>query len=119
MVKRYENHGDPRLPLGLFVHESDYEALAARLAEAERDAARYRWLKTERGAAAHEWWIGLPDDEQDAFIDERLAVSAEPVQCRCCKGTGTIIGGGTRELGYERIECDACEGTGTTVNSAP
>jgi hypothetical protein len=48
----------------------------ARLADAERDAARYRWLKTERGAGAYEWWVGLPDDEQDAFIDERITVSA-------------------------------------------
>lgn len=29
MVKRYENYGDPRLPTGLYVHESDYDALLA------------------------------------------------------------------------------------------
>ncbi len=49
MVKRYENHGDPRLPLGLFVHESDYESLAARLAEAERRRERIRGVAAEPG----------------------------------------------------------------------
>ena len=29
---------------------AEIERLRARLAEAERDAARYRWLRTERGA---------------------------------------------------------------------
>jgi hypothetical protein len=32
-IKRFENHGDPRLPTGLYVHESDYDDLARQLAE--------------------------------------------------------------------------------------
>lgn len=34
------------------VRASDYDALAARLAEAERDAARYRWLTEDHADKA-------------------------------------------------------------------
>lgn len=54
-------------------YESEYDALAARLAEAERDAARYRWL---RDVSEDDSVVSLPSWEWDKAIDAELADSA-------------------------------------------
>ena len=50
MAKRYENFGDPRLPPGKFVHESDYDALLA--------AAEKVTCMTCEGTGIHRGWPG-------------------------------------------------------------
>ena len=91
MVKRYAllAHKDfPDIPADV-VAASDYDALAARLAEAERDAARWRWFREHASVRAFEHCSaggstgeGYPQFIQ--FIDKivdglRAASSAEAV----------------------------------------
>jgi hypothetical protein len=57
------------------VRASDYDALAARLAEAERDAARYRWLRDSRPNVVDGVLLDR-DGEWDAAIDLAIAASA-------------------------------------------
>jgi hypothetical protein len=67
--------GDP-------IARPDYDALAARLAEAERDAARYRWL---RGANIVDWdAIPFPaeyDHPDDALDDIAKMLDASIDAC--------------------------------------
>lgn len=52
-----------------------YDALAARLAEAERDAARYRWLRRRAWPFS---FAGDKPEDADAAIDEAMAASTVP-----------------------------------------
>ena len=60
----------------------EYDALAARLAEAERDAARYRWLRDSPSElmAICEWrldeWCPVPS-YCDAAIDAAMAADGK------------------------------------------
>lgn len=61
----------------------DYDALAARCAAAEKDAARYRWLRegdypwrTERMLRDSHGWL-MTDDDLDAAIDAAMAATQE------------------------------------------
>lgn len=87
-------HGGP----DVFVKANDYAALEAQLAEAQKDAERYRWLRQERymfreGAAVTcdtqidqvALWVKCPitndPHEVDAAIDAaRSTVNSEPKQ---------------------------------------
>lgn len=64
--------------------EKDYDNLAARLAEAERDAndaARYRWLRDTASTADRRLIAPLTAEQMDAEIDSgRAADSAKVVQ---------------------------------------
>lgn len=73
-VKRWNNwcctthgHTMSESPVGLYILASDYDALAARLAEAERDAARYRWLRDTRNESMD--FYGT-ETEFDQWVDE-------------------------------------------------
>ncbi len=51
--------------------QADNERLERELAEARRDANRYRWLQLQ-GSETWEYLVGLPEDDQDAYIDAFL-----------------------------------------------
>ena len=65
------------------VAEIDYDALAARLAKAERDAARYRWLRNTPIISVYPCirvfdrvrglWRFVAGTEADQFIDAAMA----------------------------------------------
>jgi len=82
MVERLEwdkYDGMNAAPDGEFVTFKDYDALVARLAEAERDAARYRWL---RDSPVEEVDCALLDripTEWDAAIDAARATNSASV----------------------------------------
>ena len=52
----------------------DYDALAARLAEAERDAARYRFLRDQDGMG--NIFMHTPTCDLDATIDREIAADS-------------------------------------------
>lgn len=56
-------------------HCRDYDAYDARLAEAERDAKRYRWLRNN--ATTGDWCDlgGLPAAMMEAEVDKAIAAS--------------------------------------------
>ena len=53
-------------------------ALKARLAEAERDAARYRWIRSPRSGQAGWWHIkyNVDPEQIDAAIDTAMAADS-------------------------------------------
>ena len=80
-VKRWSNwcaathgHGMIESEFGWFVLASDYDALAARLAEAERDAKRYRHIRENDSArVALQGWTENGPEALDDAIDEAIA----------------------------------------------
>lgn len=64
----------------LSVKYSDYEALEARIAELEKDAARYRWLRDSSNYPAGPYWDDLGDtcdpEEMDEMIDDAMSREA-------------------------------------------
>ena len=57
---------------------AERDAALARLAEVERDAARYRWLRDEADASTVEhMWHTTAVADTDAAIDAQLAISQE------------------------------------------
>ena len=83
-IRRWQNwcaasHGHEltEYDAGIYVLASDYDALRAQLAEAQRDAERYRWLREGNGYYPEE--IGEPGgDRMDAAIDAALAKGKQP-----------------------------------------
>lgn len=51
---------------------SDAKEIIARLRQAEKDAARYRWLRDLPEGSAHEEIGNYPGDMWDAAIDEAM-----------------------------------------------
>lgn len=83
------------------------DELQARVAEAERDAARYRWLRDSSVNDVDAALFDKAPSEWDASIDAflRPADSAPAVRCDSCDGTGDLIRADGEWLG--RCSCPA------------
>lgn len=55
-----------------YVLASDYDALASRLAEAERDAARYRWLRINPDWESEAALSGMTPEDFDMAVDSAI-----------------------------------------------
>ena len=80
-VKRYQNYGDPRLPDGLYVHESDYDALAADYLELKERCAALE--SREVCAVAH-------DDVDTCGYCQRDALSKDAARYRWLRANNSF-----------------------------
>ena len=65
-------HGLGYLPPAGIGNSVSIKEIIARLRQAEKDAARYRWLRDLPGGSAHEEIGNYPGDMWDESIDEAM-----------------------------------------------